>query len=188
MDGHVAAGTTTTFGDDSGDCLKERFPCYVRRGAGRDLGGGLVVAVAATASDAASGVRRAASELGRSLRRGESFGGRHLRPVAVLARKVAPLARASGPLTVAVVVVSIARGESPARAVVRGIGAVAGAAGGAAVCGVVAAGTSGAGALTCIVAVPAFGVSGDRLAARLYDRIERATTRSTRGTSTRARR
>jgi len=120
------------------------------------------LAVVSFGADVASGLDRASSAFGAALARGSSYAAQNIKRTAMLARRFAPLARASVPVAVVGAIVEASDLRSAARAATVAAGGVLSGFAAGAACTFVAAETAGATAYACLVAVPAAAYWGGR--------------------------
>ena len=104
--------------------------------------------------------KKSASLLGGGLRQGSRVGGKYLPVAGRTAKKLAPFAKASTPIAIVSVVIALPDPKAAAKAAVQAVGGAAGVAVGSTVCGVIAIGSLGTGAVSCFVAIPLGGAIG----------------------------
>lgn len=114
------------------------------------------------------GTKKSASLLGRGLSQGSSVGGKYLPTAGRVAKKLAPVAKASTPIAIVSVIIALPNPKAAAKAAAQAVGGAAGVAGGTAVCGVIALGTLGGGAASCLFTVPVGGAIGSYGAGWLF--------------------
>ena len=123
------------------------------------------------ASGAAEGIQRSAKALSASLRAGESAGGKWLRPVGSVSRRVGPLAKASPFLLIAAYAIDVTGGDSKARAFTKVAAGAGGSIIGGAVCALGGPESAGGTILVCPALVVGGGLTGEKLGTFVFDQL-----------------
>ena len=168
--GYAFAGEFCRAVVDEALSLRYRATVLTHQGSPRNIVAPMaaVLWVGDRGAEFAKGTKKSASLLGRGLREGSSVGGKYLPTAGRVAKKLAPVAKASTPIAIVSVIIALPNPKAAAKAAAQAVGGAAGVAGGTAVCGVIALGSLGGGAASCLVTVPVGGAIGSYGAGWLF--------------------